>query len=401
MQYWRGWTSRTTYRGRWRETVHRSGLILKLLTSERFGSVVAAPTFGLPEVIGGGRNWDYRYTWIRDAAFTLYALIRLGYTDEAQAFVDWIGHRIEQGEEPEIGKLRVLYGVDGSCDLGEQSLGHLDGYCGSRPVRIGNGASGQLQLDIYGALMDAVYLATSTGARSPTTLWRSLTGIVDWVCGNWQRPDEGIWEFRGGQREFLHSRLMCWVGLDRAVRMARKRSLPAPLARWEEERDRIYDDIFDNFWSDERGAFVQAKGSQAIDAACLLMPLVKFISPVDPRWLSTLDAVRDHLADDALVRRYDVEKSAEVDGLDGEEGSFTVCSFWYVECLARAGRVDEARLLFEKMLSYANHVGLYAEELGKAGDHLGNFPQALTHLALVSAAHALNEALDAARAGPA
>jgi pentatricopeptide repeat protein len=396
VDYWRDWTARTTYQGRWRETVHRSGLILKLLTHEKEGSMVAAPTFALPEVLGGGRNWDYRYTWIRDAAFTLYALIRLGYTDEAHGFVDWIGRRVEEDDDPSDGMLQVLYCVDGTREVEEKTLEHLRGYADSRPVRIGNGAAGQLQLDIYGALLDAIYLANKYGCPISHDAWCSVVRIVEWVAKNWEQPDEGIWEFRGGKRDFLHSRLMCWVCLDRAVRLARKRSLPAPFAHWEAERDRIYDDIFANFWNEELQAFTQAKGGEAIDASCLLMPLVKFISPVDPRWLSTLDAVRDHLADDALVRRYDVEASADVDGLEGEEGSFTACSFWYVECLARAGRVDEARLLFEKMLSYANHVGLYAEELGNAGDHLGNFPQALTHLALISAAHALDRAIDAA-----
>ena len=284
VDYWRGWTAQSTYQGRWREIVHRSGLILKLLTSERHGSIVAAPTFGLPEVVGGSRNWDYRFTWIRDAAFTLYALIRLGYTEEASAFVDWIVQRVEHEEdEAPGGKLGVLYRVDGTCDLDETALEHLSGYCGSRPVRIGNDAAGQLQLDIYGALMDAVYLANKYGCPISHDAWSSLTVIVDWVARNWERPDEGIWEFRGGRREFLHSRLMCWVCIDRALRLARQRSLPAPIERWSAERDRIYAEIFEDFWDEELGAFVQAKGSKAIDAACLLMPLVRFISPVDPR----------------------------------------------------------------------------------------------------------------------
>ena len=392
VDYWRRWTGKSTYQGRWRETVHRSGLILKLLTSAEHGSIVAAPTFALPEILGGERNWDYRYTWVRDASFTLYALIRLGYTEEAHQFIGWIGDRIVQG--PYDGALDVLYKIDGTRSPEEVDLDHLSGYAGSRPVRIGNAAADQLQLDIYGALMDSIYLANKYGAPISHDAWKTVTRSVEWVCENWNQPDEGIWEFRGGQRHFLHSRLMCWVCVDRALRLARKRSLPAPFQHWEQVRDEIYDDIFDNFWNADIGAFVQARGGTALDASCLLMPLFKFISPTDPKWLSTLDAVGDHLTLDALVNRYDVKASRDVDALEGEEGSFTACSFWYVECLARAGRLDEARLLFEKMLSYSNHLGLYAEELGKPGDHLGNFPQGLTHLALVSAAHALNRALD-------
>jgi GH15 family glucan-1,4-alpha-glucosidase len=262
---------------------------------------------------------------------------------------------------------------------------------------VGNAAYGQLQLDSYGALMDAVYLANKYGTPISYDGWQAVTRTVDWVCANWRQPDEGIWEFRGGRQEFLSSRLMCWVAVDRALRMAGKFSLPAPFARWQEARNDLHRSVYEDFWDAGLGAFVQAKGRRVLDASCLLMPLVRFVSPNDPRWLSTLDAVGARLANDALVRRYDVQDSADADGLDGVEGSFTVCSFWYVECLARAGRVDEARLMFDKLLSYANHLGLYSEELGPAGDHLGNFPQALTHLALISAAVALDRALDGQR----
>lgn len=389
--HWQRWIGRSTYQGRWREVVHRSALALKLLTSEEHGSIVAAPTFGLPERIGGGRNWDYRYTWIRDSAFVLYALMRLGYTGEADRFVGWLNNRCTRcaGED---GTLRIMYGLDGRQELTEQELPHLAGYLGSRPVRIGNAAGGQLQLDIYGELMDALYLSNKYGEPISSDDWNDVLKMLDWVRANWRTPDEGIWEVRGGRKEFLHSRLMCWVAVDRGLRLAQKRSLPAPFVELAETRSAIHRSVFEDFWDPEARTFVQAKGSRALDAAALMMPLVRFISPTDPRWLSTLDAIGARLVDDVLVRRYDLRDGAE-DGLEGEEGSFTTCSFWYVECLARAGRVAEARLVFEKMLGYANHLGLYSEELGLGGEHLGNFPQALTHLSLISAAYTLDREL--------
>lgn len=394
--YWQRWIGRSTYQGRWREVVHRSALALKLLFSEEHGSIVAAPTFGLPERIGGGRNWDYRYTWMRDSAFTLYALMRLGYTEEANRFMRWLGARRSDCTGG-AGTLRIMYGIDGRQDLPEEELPHLAGYLGSRPVRIGNAAaSGQLQLDIYGELMDAVYLSNKYGEPVSYDDWNRILETLDWVRGNWRRPDEGIWEVRGGRKEFLHSRLMCWVAVDRGLRLAQKRSLPAPFVELAETRSAIHNSVFEEFWDAEAGAFVQAKGSRALDAAALMMPLVRFIGPTDPRWLSTLGAIKARLVDDVLVRRYDLRDGA-TDGLEGEEGSFTTCSFWYVECLARAGRVAEAQLAFDKLLGYANHLGLYSEELGQSGEHLGNFPQALTHLSLISAAYALDRELDNGR----
>lgn len=393
--YWRRWSARSTYRGRWRDMVNRSALVLKLMTSAKYGSIIAAPTFGLPETIGGVRNWDYRYTWIRDAAFTVYAFLRLGHTAEANAFMRWLAARgAESGHD---GHLDLMYGLDGHRQLTETELPHLSGYENSRPVRIGNGAAGQLQLDIYGELMDAAYLSDKYGEQISHDAWLGITRSMDWLAENWEQPDEGIWEVRGGRQHFLHSRLMCWVALERAIRLARKRSLPAPLLRWAEARDAIHRDIHENFWNPELQAFTQVRGGAAMDAACLLMPLMRFISPTDPRWISTLRVVGERLVVDSLVRRYEDES---VDGLDGIEGSFNMCSFWYVECLARAGDVKSARFLFEKMLGYANHLGPYAEELGPAGEHLGNFPQAFTHLALISAAYYLDRALSAAEAGP-
>lgn len=390
LNYWRRWVSRSSYKGRWADMVHRSALVLKLLVSHSHGSIVAAPTFGLPEEIGGKRNWDYRYTWIRDASFTLYGLMRLGYTDEASAFMQWIEARC--GELNPDGSLQAIYGIDGRHDLAEEILPHFEGYRGSAPVRIGNGAYDQLQLDIYGELLDSIYLYNKYGEPISHDLWQNLVRLIDWVCRNWRQPDEGIWEVRGGRKEFLYSRVMCWVALDRGIRLAVKRSLPAPLNRWQHVRDEIYQNIFISFWDSKRCVFVQHKGSASIDASSLLMPLVKFIGPTDPRWLSTLRAIEEDLVDDSLVYRYRTGDAA-ADGLTGSEGTFSMCSFWYVECLARMGDIDKARFYFEKMLGYANHLGLYAEELGPRGEHLGNFPQAFTHLGLISAAYYLDRAL--------
>jgi len=395
--FWRNWIGRSNYTGRWREMVDRSALVLKLLCSAEHGSLVAAATFGLPEKIGGVRNWDYRYTWLRDSAFSMYAFMRLGFVEEARAFSQWIRQRTRE-YSTEHGPLQVMYHADGRQELDETILESLSGYKNSRPVRVGNGAYRQLQLDIYGALADAVYLSNKYDDGISYDAWQNVKGTVDWLSKNWQRPDEGIWEVRGGAKEFLHSRLMCWVAFDRTVRLAEKRSLSGPLERWREIRDTICQDIYTNFWNDEGKAFVQYKGASAIDAAVLQMPLMRFISPVDPRWLSTLDAVEKRLTEDALVYRYD-NVGAPVDGLGGSEGSFTACSFWFVECLARSHQTQKARLLFEKMLGYANHVGLYSEQLGSSGEHLGNFPQAFTHLALISAATFLDRSLSGA--GPA
>ena len=389
-QFWKTWISKSNYKGRWREMVHRSALVLKLLISRKHGSLIAAPTFSLPESIGGVRNWDYRFTWLRDATFALYALIRLGFIEETEAFIEWLKGRL--GDDAQRGPLQVMYGLDGRQQLEEISLDHLSGYENSRPVRIGNAAYQQLQLDIYGEMMDSIYLANKYGHGIPHAGWQDVQRVLEWLGKNWRRPDEGIWEVRGGQREFLHSRVMCWVSFDRALRLADKRSLSGPLDVWQRTRDEIRNDIFTNFWDNELQSFVQAKGTKDLDASALLMPMMRFISPVDPMWLSTMRAIEKHLIEDTLVRRYEVERT-QVDGLPGTEGSFTACSFWYVECLARADELEKAQLLFEKLLGYANHLGLYSEELGANGRHLGNFPQAFTHLALISAATYLDRAL--------
>ncbi|MDE1178574.1 MAG: glycoside hydrolase family 15 protein [Edaphobacter sp.] len=394
--YWRTWIARSNYTGRWREMVNRSALLLKLLTDREFGSIVAAPTFGLPEHIGGERNWDYRYTWLRDSAFTLYAMMRLGFVEEVTHFQQWLHGLLDYNSEQ--GPLQVLYRMDGGHETPEIVLDHLRGYMDSRPVRIGNAAYHQLQLDIYGELTDALYLANKYGDASSHDEWESYKRTLEWLSKNWEREDEGIWEVRGGRKDFLHSRLMCWVAFDRAVRLGHKRSFAGPFGWMEDTRDAISRDIHGNFWNEELQAFVQYKGSDTLDASVLLMPLVRFISPTDPRWLSTLAAIEKDLTVDTLVYRYRNEGC--LDGLTGDEGSFTACSFWFIEALARSNQIDKARLLFEKMLSYANHVGLYSEEIGLNGTHLGNFPQALTHLALISAATYLDRALSEKRRTP-
>ncbi|HIB54703.1 MAG TPA: glycoside hydrolase family 15 protein [Nitrospirales bacterium] len=399
IEYWRRWLSHCTYTGRWREVVNRSALALKLLTFEPTGAIVAAPTSSLPEGIGGERNWDYRFTWIRDAAFTLYGLLRIGFTDEASRFMGWLEDRCRDLNSD--GSLQIMYALDGSKNITETTLDHLDGYKGSRPVRIGNRAAVQLQLDIYGELMDSVYLYNKYGTPISYDLWRHLRQLINWVCDNWQRPDEGIWEVRGGRQQFTYSKLMCWVAVDRALRLADKRSFPADRERWLSVRDAIYEEVMSKGWNQDRQAFVQHYGSESLDASNLLMPLVFFLSPNDPRMMKTLDAIlkspeEGGLVADSLVYRYNIYETE--DGLAGEEGTFNICTFWLVEALTRAGRHDpkylrQARYMFEQILGYANHVGLYAEETGTRGEALGNFPQALTHLGLISAAFNLDRAL--------
>jgi GH15 family glucan-1,4-alpha-glucosidase len=391
LKFWRDWSGQSNYRGRWREMVNRSALALKLLTSRKHGAILAAATFGLPETPGGERNWDYRYTWIRDASFTVYAFMRLGFVQEANDYMRWLRGRVSDCHGQPM-KINILYGIDGRQELPETELSHLSGHGGAQPVRIGNDAYDQVQLDIFGELMDAVYLVNKYGDAISHEGWKHAVNVVDQVCETWQQKDVGIWEMRGEQHYFLHSRLMCWVAVDRAIRLASKRSLPAPFARWDQTRQAIYADIWDNFWNEERGHFVQHIGGTALDGSMLLMPLVRFVSAKDPRWLSTLQAIEKSLVRDGMVYRYRNDDS-RIDGLDGTEGAFAACSFWYVECLARAGQVEKAHLEFEQLLRYANPLGLYAEEFDSHARHLGNTPQALTHLALISAAVFLDRKL--------
>jgi GH15 family glucan-1,4-alpha-glucosidase len=399
VNYWRRWLSQCTYRGRWRGMIERSALALKLMTYEPTGAIVAAPTCGLPEQIGGSRNWDYRYTWIRDAAFTVYALLRIGFQQEAAQFMNWIEDRCHELEGDSI--LQPVYRIDGGHDLAEEELTHLEGYMGSGPVRIGNSAHKQFQLDVYGELLDSAYLFNKYGTYIAFDSWQQLRKLTNWVCEHWEYPDEGVWESRGTKEQFVYSKLMCWVAIDRALRIANKRSFPADRTRWETVRDRIYEDIMAKGWNEKRQAFTRYYGSDSLDASNLIMPLVFFVSATDPKMLKTIDTMRQPpseggLVSNSLVYRYNQAHSD--DGLTGKEGTFNLCSFWLVEALTRAGRthpeqLDQARLMFEEILSYTNHVGLYAEETGSSGQALGNFPQALTHLSLISAAWNLNRAL--------
>ncbi|PHI18772.1 glucoamylase [Lewinellaceae bacterium SD302] len=381
-QYWQNWISKCTYQGHCKAAVLRSALALKLLTSVQYGSTVAAATFGLPEGIGGERNWDYRYTWIRDTAFTMYAFLRLGYREEAAHFMEWLEKRC-------MDQLQLMYGVDGEKELPESELDHLEGYRQSKPVRIGNAAYAQEQMDIYGELIDTIYLFNQAGGSITYCFWKKIVGVVDYVIENWKKKDHGIWEVRNEKQRYLHSAVCCWVAVDRAMRIAEARSLPADLVKWQRVRDEMYTDIYENFYNNELGAYVQFKGSNTLDASALLMPLLRFVSSKEPRWLRTFAAIEKELSADVLIFRYKTEDGS--DGLNGNEGSFTICSFWYVECLARIGRLDDAKLAFEKLLGYANHLGLMSEEIGLHGEQLGNFPQAFSHLAMISAAFQINK----------
>jgi pentatricopeptide repeat protein len=399
--FWKGWLARSTYTGRWREMVTRSAMTLKLLTYEPTGAPVAAATFGLPEQAGGERNWDYRFTWIRDGSLSMHALLGLGYVDEAARFAGWLKDRVTEsagtdGSDP----IKVMYRVDGSSELTEEVLDHFEGWRGSRPVRTGNGAADQLQLDIYGEALDALATGDAHGLPIAHTGWLSLRKIIDWLSENWDQPDEGVWETRGGRKDFTFGRVQCWVALNRAIRLAERHGRPANIAKWVVERDRLYDQVMARGWNDKVKAFTQHYATDVLDSSLLLMPIEDFISPRDPMWLSTLDAMERELVSDSLVYRYN--PAASPDGLHGDEGTFSLCTFLYVDALARAGRPDEAVLTFEKMMTYGNHLGLFSEEIGPTGEQLGNFPQAFTHLQLINAAITLNHELDrrAARGEP-
>ncbi len=401
VKFWQKWLSACTYHGRWRDQVQRSALTLKLLTFEPTGAIIAAPTTSLPEVMGGTRNWDYRYTWIRDAAFTVYAFLRIGFKEEAAAFMRWLQEYAARHIDPEKAG-PVVFTIAGDNNLPEQTLDHWEGYCGSAPVRIGNGAVSQFQDDIYGEIMDAVYLSNKYVSPTSYDIWVTIRHRLNWLCENWSLPDAGIWEMRNREEHFVYSKVMNWVALDRGIRLAEKRALPAERAKWIQERDRIYEEVMTKGWNEKRGAFTQYYGSEDLDASLLIMPLVFFMAPSDPRMIKTVEAILKNpreggLVSDSLVYRYPAQP--RIDGLPGEEGTFNMCSFWLVEALTRAGqtfpeKLDQARLLFERVLGYANHLGLYAEQTGPQGEALGNFPQAFTHLALISAAFNLDRMLD-------
>jgi len=396
-RFWRNWLSQSTYQGRWREMVSRSAMTLKLMTYAPTGAPVAAATMGLPEEPGGERNWDYRYTWVRDGSLSIHALASIGYLEEAAMFGVWLRDRTTEHAGDKSGPLKIMYRVDGSSDLTEETLDHFEGWRGARPVRLGNGAADQLQLDIYGEAMDALFTADLAGLPIAHKGWQAMTQMIDWLCDNWDQPDEGIWETRGGRKDFTYGRFQCWVALDRAIRLALEHGRPANVARWTDERDRIYNQIMTRGWNKKVKAFTQHYETDVLDSALLMMPLEGFISPVDPLWLSTLNAMDRELVSDSLVYRYN--PAATPDGLRGSEGTFSLCTFLYVDALARAGRLEEAELTFEKMNTYANHLGLYSEEIGQTGEQLGNFPQAFTHLALINAAVSLNDHLDRAAHG--
>ena len=393
LNFWQSWTDRCQYHGRWREMVRRSALTLKLLISRMHGSLVAAPTFGLPEIPGGSKNWDYRYTWIRDACFTINSLMALGYREEATAFMGWIEDRCR--EIAESGHLQVMYGIDGRRDLRESSLRGMKGYRESRPVRIGNAAYNQSQIDICGELVNTALLYDSAIQPISNEMWDYLARIIDWAGANWRRKGSGIWEYRVYRRQFLYSELMCWQALDSGIRLAHRRSLPYPVLKWIRARNTIYNHIFKAFWDVKQKSFVQSPGSRLLDSANLHLLLTGFIGPTDSRWLSTLKTMQARLMSDTLVYRY--ERHGRERAHSATEGTFCICSFWHIECLARSGQLEEARLLFEKMLGYANHLGLYAEELGPRGEHLGNFPQAYTHLGLIGTAMELDRRLQQER----
>ena len=393
VKFWRDWLHQCTYRGRWRETVRRSALVLKLLCYRPTGAIVASPTMSLPETIGGGRNWDYRYTWIRDSSFTLFAFLKLGFKEEASQFMAFLKERALEQHSSNAGPLQIMYGIDGRHELEEFELDHLSGYRNSQPVRVGNGAAGQLQLDIYGELINSIYLYNKSGAPIDYELWKVLVELLEWLSENWDSKDEGIWEVRGGPQHFTYSRVMSWIAFDRALRIAESRGFPCPRIRWRETRDAIYEQVMERGYSQKRQAFVQVLDGDVLDASTLMMVMGHFIAPNDPMMLSTIDAIRDELVTDSLVYRYNPDLAAD-DGLGGEEGTFSICTFWWVEALARSGNIDEARLAFEKMQTYANHLGLYSEEIGASGEALGNFPQAFTHLSLISAALFLDRAID-------
>jgi GH15 family glucan-1,4-alpha-glucosidase len=391
---WREWLAGCTYQGPYVEWVHRSALALKMMTYAPTGAIVASPTTSLPEGLGGERNWDYRFTWLRDATFTLYALNVLGFTDEARAFTHWLRRlSCADGED-----LQIMYGIRGERDLPEAELHHLSGYCDSRPVRIGNGAAKQKQLDVFGELLDCIHIYRRQGGfeRYGETLegplWSMMSTLVEHVCEHWQEKDCGIWEVRGGLRHFVYSKVMCWVALDRGIRAAEQLHLEADLPRWRMVRDQIRADVLAHGYNTSLGAFTQAYDNTVLDASNLLLPLVGFIAPDDPRMRSTVDRIMEKLTDSqGLVYRYLTDVSD--DGLEGDEGTFAMCTFWLVDNLAMQGRVAEARSLFERLLSYAGRLGLFSEEIDtENGIALGNYPQAFTHISLINSANNLRKA---------
>jgi GH15 family glucan-1,4-alpha-glucosidase len=387
VSYWEDWASRCSHGGRWHDDIHRSVLTLKALTYAPTGGVVAAPTTSLPEALGGVRNWDYRYCWLRDATLTLLALIRSGYTEEAGAWRDWLLRAVAGKPED----LQIMYGVAGERRLTEIELQWLPGYAGSSPVRIGNDASRQLQLDVYGEVLDALYQARRRGLKASVDAWALARKLLDWLESGWREPDEGLWEVRGGRRHFTHSKLMAWVAFDRGIKLVQRFDREGPIDSYRALRREIRKDILEKGYNAERKAFVQYYGSDRLDASLLLMPLVGFLPADDPRVMGTVDAIQKELLRDGLVERYRAdEENTGVDGLPPGEGVFLPCSFWLAAVLAQQGKLDEALELFERLLSLRNDLGLLSEEYDPERKQLvGNFPQAFTHLTLVETAFTL------------
>ena len=378
-QFWWTWANACTYQGAYQDHVIRSALVLKLMTYAPTGALVAAPTTSLPEWLGGPRNWDYRFTWLRDASFTLYSLFGLGFHEEAGQFMDWLTRLALDGN------VANFYTLDGESSPPELELDHLAGYRGSSPVRIGNGAADQLQLDVYGELLDCAYLYATRGGEVSAQLWHELSRLADLAAERWAEKDASIWEVRGANQQFTYSKVMCWVALDRAIKLAHKHHLPAEVERWEQARTAIGQAVATQGWSQGLGAFVQAFGGDTLDAAALRLAQVGFLDPGDERLASTVEAVERELSDGPMLRRYDVEQTR--DGLAGGDGMFVMCAFWLVDALAHVGRLEEAERRFERLLSFSSPLGLFAEEVDPAtGELLGNYPQAFSHLALIAAA---------------
>ncbi|KAI0896949.1 glycoside hydrolase family 15 protein [Annulohypoxylon nitens] len=404
--YWYNWLSRSSYKGGWREVVMRSLMILKMLTYEPTGAIVAAPTFSVPEAIGGGRNWDYRFCWVRDSSFTIYILLRMGFTEEADAYMEFINNRVREAMAAG-GDLPIMFTIRGKTDIPEQELDHLEGYKDSKPVRIGNGAAFHKQFDIYGELMDGIYLYNKYGKPISWDTWVSVRKMLDHVLTILDQPDMSIWEVRNNKQHFVYSKVMLWVAFDRGLRLADKRCLPCPnRAKWLHARDSLCEEVMEKGYNTEMDSFIQSyENNTFLDSSILIAPLVFFITPNDPRFLNTVDRIllppeKGGLTSAGLVYRYNTELSN--DGVGGHEGAFSMCTFWLVEALTRAAVHEPTYLpkavnLFENMLSFSNHLSMFSEEISRSGEQLGNTPQAFSHLALISAAFNLDRARSFAR----